>query len=65
MRSTLHSRGFSKSQMYYGAARSWNLRDQHMFDTLQNLLEHGGPDAKIVIWAHNSHLGNAQVRRRR
>jgi len=51
--------------MYYGAARSWNLRDQHMFDTLQNLLEHGGPDAKIVIWAHNSHLGNAQVRRRR
>jgi erythromycin esterase-like protein len=46
--------------MYYGSAESWNLRDQHMFDTLQQLLEHRGPDAKAVVWAHNSHIGDAR-----
>jgi erythromycin esterase-like protein len=46
--------------MYYGDAVSWNLRDQHMFDTLERLLAHRGPDAKAVLWAHNSHIGNAE-----
>jgi protein-L-isoaspartate(D-aspartate) O-methyltransferase len=46
--------------MYYGDAASWNLRDQHMFDTLERLLTHRGPDAKAVVWAHNSHIGNAE-----
>jgi protein-L-isoaspartate(D-aspartate) O-methyltransferase len=46
--------------MYYGDAVSWNLRDQHMFDTLERLLAHRGPDAKAVVWAHNSHIGNAE-----
>ena len=46
--------------MYYGAAQSWNLRDQHMFDTLERVLEHRGPDAKAVVWAHNSHIGDAE-----
>ena len=45
--------------MYYGAAESWNLRDTHMFETLCQLLEAKGPDAKAVVWAHNSHIGNA------
>jgi len=45
--------------MYYGSAQSWNLRDTHMFDTLINLLDAQGPDAKAVVWAHNSHIGNA------
>ncbi|MGC2408936.1 MAG: protein-L-isoaspartate(D-aspartate) O-methyltransferase [Methyloceanibacter sp.] len=45
--------------MYYGDAASWNLRDQHMFNTLERLLAHRGPDAKAVVWAHNSHIGNA------
>ena len=45
--------------MYYGSHASWNLRDRHMFDTLQSLLEHGGAGARAVVWAHNSHLGNA------
>jgi protein-L-isoaspartate(D-aspartate) O-methyltransferase len=45
--------------MYYGAAASWNLRDQHMFDTLRALLKQRGPDAKAVVWAHNSHIGDA------
>jgi erythromycin esterase-like protein len=46
--------------MYYGSAESWNLRDRHMFDTLQRLLEHRGDDAKAVVWAHNSHIGDAR-----
>ena len=46
--------------MYYGSAESWNLRDRHMFDTLCCLLEAKGPDAKAVVWAHNSHIGDAR-----
>jgi protein-L-isoaspartate(D-aspartate) O-methyltransferase len=45
--------------MYYGSRASWNLRDSHMFDTLKNLLAFHGPDSKAVVWAHNSHVGNA------
>lgn len=45
--------------MYRGARESWNLRDRHMFDTLQRLLLARGPGAKAVVWAHNSHIGNA------
>lgn len=46
--------------MYYGGAQSWNLRDTHMFETLQHLLEARSPDAKAVVWAHNSHIGDAR-----
>jgi protein-L-isoaspartate(D-aspartate) O-methyltransferase len=45
--------------MYYGGSASWNLRDGHMFDTLQALLRFHGPGAKAVLWEHNSHLGDA------
>jgi len=45
--------------MYYGAAESWNLRDTHMFETLLAVLEARGADAKAVVWAHNSHIGDA------
>ncbi|WP_157216545.1 erythromycin esterase family protein [Flavisphingomonas formosensis] len=45
--------------MYRSSAESWNLRDRHMFETLQALLAHGGDGSKAVIWAHNSHVGNA------
>ncbi|MDX1661788.1 MAG: protein-L-isoaspartate(D-aspartate) O-methyltransferase [Gemmatimonadota bacterium] len=47
--------------MYYGGERSWNLRDTHMFETLKLLLDHRGPDARAVVWAHNSHLGDASA----
>jgi len=46
--------------MYHGAAESWNLRDTHMFDTLELLLAAKGPAAKAVVWAHNSHIGDAR-----
>lgn len=45
--------------MYFGAAESWNLRDRHMFETLENILASRGEDAKAVVWAHNSHIGDA------
>ncbi len=44
--------------MYYGSVASWNLRDQHMFDTLAMLLDFR-PGAKAVVWEHNSHIGDA------
>jgi len=47
--------------MYYGGPASWNLRDQHMFDTLERLLAFRGPNAKAVVWAHNSHVGDARA----
>jgi erythromycin esterase-like protein len=45
--------------MYYGSAESWNLRDTHMFETLCAILDARGPNAKAVVWAHNSHIGDA------
>ena len=45
--------------MYQGSIQSWNLRDQHMFDSLKHLLEFHGEDSKAIVWAHNSHLGDA------
>jgi erythromycin esterase-like protein len=49
--------------MYRSGTESWNLRDRHMFDTLRALLQRREPQegapAKAVVWAHNSHIGNA------
>jgi len=47
--------------MYFGGAESWNLRDTHMFQTLEALLAAKGPDARAVVWAHNSHIGDARA----
>ncbi|HET7036769.1 MAG TPA: erythromycin esterase family protein [Thermomicrobiaceae bacterium] len=51
--------------MFYGNVASWNLRDSHMADTLDNLTEHlgkmNGQPPKIALWEHNSHLGDARA----
>jgi len=47
--------------MYYGGAESWNLRDSHMAETLEHLLAQGGPQARALVWAHNSHIGDARA----
>ena len=51
-------------QMYAGGESSWNLRDRHMASTLDSVVEHlgrvGGP-AKVVVWEHNSHVGDARA----
>ncbi|TMQ13021.1 MAG: protein-L-isoaspartate O-methyltransferase, partial [Deltaproteobacteria bacterium] len=44
--------------MYYGSVASWNLRDQHMFDTLRSILDRSG-DTRLIVWEHNSHIGDA------
>jgi erythromycin esterase-like protein len=46
--------------MYYGGAESWNLRDSHMFETLAHVLDAQGASARAVVWAHNSHIGDAR-----
>jgi len=47
--------------MYYGSRASWNLRDQHMFDTLNRVIKARGEGAKAIVWAHNSHIGDASA----
>ena len=47
--------------IYYGSEDSWNLRDRHMFGTLEALLEFHGPTAKAIVWEHNSHVGDARA----
>jgi erythromycin esterase-like protein len=50
--------------MFRGRAESWNLRDRHMVATLQELLrflDRTRPGARVVVWAHNSHLGDARA----
>jgi erythromycin esterase-like protein/predicted phosphoribosyltransferase len=50
--------------MFFEEVSSWNLRDSHMVETLDALVAHLGRQdgrAKIVVWAHNSHLGDAQA----
>jgi len=50
--------------MFGSREASWNLRDQHMFETLDNLVafhDARGRREKVVLWAHNSHLGDARA----
>jgi erythromycin esterase-like protein len=47
--------------IYQGGAASWNLRDRHMFGTLQAIVAHRGVGTKAVVWAHNSHIGDASA----
>jgi erythromycin esterase-like protein len=50
--------------MFHGRVNTWNLRDRHMAETLQALAAHLDQrfgNARIVVWAHNSHLGNARA----
>jgi erythromycin esterase-like protein/predicted phosphoribosyltransferase len=51
-------------QAFRSGVRSWNLRDTHMVETLDALMEHLGrrqSDPRAVVWAHNSHLGDARA----
>jgi erythromycin esterase-like protein len=49
--------------MFRGRASSWNLRDQHMAETIESLVAHlnGSRHPKAIVWAHNSHLGDARA----
>jgi erythromycin esterase-like protein len=61
-----NARLVANAETYYRAmfgrrANSWNVRDQHMMETLEALLEHAAPKSRAVVWAHNSHLGDARA----
>jgi erythromycin esterase-like protein len=50
--------------MFQGRVSSWNLRDRHMAQTLDALVRHIESQrrpAKIVVWEHNSHVGDARA----
>ncbi|MBL7261763.1 erythromycin esterase family protein [Paractinoplanes lichenicola] len=47
--------------MVAGGASSWNVRDRHMEATLARLLDHYGEGSKAVVWAHNTHVGDANA----
>ncbi|HXV17989.1 MAG TPA: erythromycin esterase family protein [Gemmatimonadaceae bacterium] len=53
------------AELYYrtmvrGGATSWNVRDNHMVETLNRLMEHHGRNAKAIVWEHNTHIGDAR-----
>lgn len=47
--------------MINGGPDSWNIRDHHMTDTLERLLNFHGKDAKAIVWEHNTHIGDARA----
>lgn len=60
-----NARVFKNAEKFYrkavtDRAGSWNSRVQHMFTTLLTLLEFHGEDAKGIVWAHNTHIGDAR-----
>jgi erythromycin esterase-like protein len=61
-----NARLVANAETYYRAmfgsnAQSWNVRDRHMMEMLESLLRHAGTQARAVVWAHNSHLGDARA----
>jgi len=53
------------AELYYrtmirGGPSSWNVRDHHMVETLDRLMQHHGPQAKAIVWEHNTHVGDAR-----
>lgn len=54
------------AELYYrtmvrGGPGSWNVRDSHMAQTLERLLAFHGPAARAIVWAHNTHIGDARA----
>ena len=61
-----NARVVAHAESYYRAAArsnsaSWNIRDLHMTGTIDRLLDHHGEDAGIVVWEHNTHVGDARA----
>ncbi|MGZ3807729.1 MAG: erythromycin esterase family protein, partial [Bacteriovorax sp.] len=58
-----NARVINNAEKYYramlgGGEESWNVRDMHMMETLENLLNLHGPNSKAIVWAHNTHIGD-------
>ena len=62
----INSLVMKNAEEYYRAMASfsnetWNIRDSHMVDSLEILLKHHHPDTKVIIWEHNTHIGDARA----
>ncbi len=61
---TMNALVAKNAESYYRAmmqddAISWNIRDMHMVEAISEILNYHGEDAKIIIWEHNTHVGDA------
>lgn len=66
LNTTMNARVVANAERYYRSMvafedRSWNIRDQHMATTLDSLMQFYGTDAKAIVWAHNTHVGDARA----
>jgi erythromycin esterase-like protein len=59
-RVAMHAEAYYRAMMG-GGPESWNIRDRHMTETLEQLLAFGGPEAKAIVWEHNTHIGDARA----
>ncbi len=62
----LNSLVLKNAEKYYEAMAqfdnsSWNVRDSHMVETLNTLMNYHGEDAKVIVWEHNTHIGDARA----
>lgn len=62
----INSLVMANAEKYYEAMAgfgedSWNVRDRHMVETLNSLKNYHHPDAKAIIWEHNTHIGDARA----
>jgi len=51
---------YYKSISNFGES-SWNVRDRHMMETLNTVQKYHGKDSKVIVWAHNTHIGDARA----
>ncbi|WP_223808884.1 erythromycin esterase family protein [Rufibacter hautae] len=56
----------ANGEEYYRAmsafgGNSWNVRDRHMVEALNTLMNYHGPEAKVIVWEHNTHIGDARA----
>lgn len=47
--------------MIKGGPESWNIRDRHMVEVLQSIQRHYGHGTKVIVWEHNTHIGDARA----
>ncbi|GHA43727.1 hypothetical protein GCM10007103_26130 [Salinimicrobium marinum] len=62
----INSLVMKNAEKYYEAMAtfdnsSWNVRDTHMVETLNTLMDFHDDDAKVIIWEHNTHIGDARA----
>ncbi|TBW28495.1 erythromycin esterase family protein [Gramella sp. KN1008] len=62
----INSLVMANAEKYYKAmsdfgSKSWNVRDRHMMETLNRLVDYHGNDSKVIVWEHNTHIGDARA----